>query len=81
MKARQLIEEHGSFSPDERTVLCAALEDAWSSIMSRYNDAQSSENARIRLAGFIVLLARSGLSDRAALSNAAIQMMSCETEQ
>jgi len=48
MKARQLIEEHGSFSPDELTVLCGAIEDAWSIIEGYFDSERAGANARMR---------------------------------
>ena len=75
MKARKLIEEHGSFSPEELTVLCAALEDACSFIEPYFDGEDARENGRMRLAGIIVMLARSGTLEREQLRNDAIQMM------
>lgn len=75
MRARQLIEEHGSFEPEELAILCDALEDAWSFIDGCFDDDLAKQDARTKLAGIIVMLARSGMSEREQLRNAAIQMM------
>jgi len=75
MKARKLIEENGSFGPDELTVLCDALEEAWSFIEGYFDGEQVRDNARTKLAGVIVMLARSGTLEREQLRNDAIQMM------
>ncbi len=75
MRARQLIEEHGSLKPEELDVLCEALEDAWSYIEGRFDGQRSQEIGRTKLAGIIVMLARSGPVERERLTNDAIQMM------
>jgi hypothetical protein len=80
MKARQLIEENVSLGPEELVVLCAALEDSWSSVRTWFADEQSRQDARVKLAGMILLLARSGLAEPEALKNAAIEMMRCQFE-
>ena len=75
MKARQLIEENGSFSPDELPVLCDALEDSWSFIEGYFDGQQARDHARMKLAGIIVMLARNGILERKQLRNDAIRMM------
>jgi hypothetical protein len=59
----------------ELAVLCDALEDAWSCIERRFDGPQSQQDARTKLAGIIVMLARSRPVERDQLRNGAIQMM------
>jgi hypothetical protein len=75
MKARQLIERHGSFKPEELAGLCEVLEDAWSRLEAHFDGEVAKQEGRTKLAGIIVMLARGRTLEPEQLRNDAIQTM------
>lgn len=72
MKARRLIES-ASLSPDTLQVTCRAFDDAWASISDHYR--RDEEDARLRLAHAVLLVAREDSQDPDGLKNDALQVM------
>jgi len=75
MKARKLIEEPGSFSPEELNVLWSALEDAWSFILRSFDGERATEKGQLKLAGIIGMPACSGTLEREQQRNDGNQVM------
>ncbi len=72
MKARRLIES-AAFSPETLKVIGKAFDDAWASISDHYRGDE--EDARLRLAHSVLVVAREGSNDPERLKNDALQIM------
>jgi hypothetical protein len=76
MKARRLLEE-SSFDPKQLKVIYKAFDDAWEQIARGVSSNPNAiEAARMKLANYILALAKNGrLADSAQLTEAAIELM------
>lgn len=75
MKARNLIES-SSFGPDALKALWQAFDEAWNSVAANYGSDQTAiEDARFRLATYMIALAASGVTEPEALKRAALQRL------
>ena len=75
MEARRVI-ENSSFDPATETILCKAFDAAWSQIEPHFEgDEPATENARMRLAYAVLIVARQGDDNTEQVKNDALQVM------
>jgi hypothetical protein len=75
VKARQLIAD-ATFDPGQLKVIGKAFDDAWQQVApSISNRAEAVEAARLKLATFILSMAKQGTLDPVQLTDAAVKMM------
>ena len=74
MKARKLIDD-AAYAPEMLTVMFQAFDEAWQAIEPRFVGDAAREEARLKLAGMILLLARDNSRDAQQLQRAAVNLM------
>jgi len=75
MRARRLI-ENSSFDPKTLHLLFQAFDEAWSEIADHFNnEPKEVEQARLRLAHAVLIVAREDSDDAERLKNDALQVM------
>lgn len=75
MRAR-VLSENATFGPEQLGTLYRAFDAAWEVVKAQYaGNEQSTEVGRLRLANAVLAAHREGVTDLAALTGAAIQMM------
>jgi len=75
MQARRLI-ENSTYDPDTLHVLFHAFDEAWSEIADHFNNEHKEiEQARLRLAHAVLIVAREDSDDAERLKNDALQVM------
>jgi len=75
MRAR-VPSENATFGPEQLSTLYQAFDDAWEVLKCQYaGNEQSTEVGRLRLANAVISEYRDGVTDPAALTSAAVQMM------
>jgi hypothetical protein len=68
--------ENAVFDPEQLGTLYRAFDAAWEVVKPQYADnEQSTEVGRLRLANAVLVAYRGGVSEPAALTDAAVQMM------
>jgi hypothetical protein len=77
MQARKLIED-ADHTPEKLAVVSEAFEQAWREIQVGYASDATRKEARVRLAGIILMLARDKPLDAERLKSAALKVMSRE---
>jgi hypothetical protein len=73
MKARRLI-EGSAYGPETLDILSKALEGAWAEIRQRFAE-EAHEDARLRLAHALLVVAREDSRDLERLKNDALKVM------
>jgi hypothetical protein len=73
MKARRLLESASSYSPETLSGIFQAFDAAWAEMAHQFHTAEEIENARLRLAHAILLVAPD--DDPQALKESAVQVM------
>ena len=75
MQARRLI-ENSTFDPDTVHLLFQAFDEAWSEIAGHFdNGLKATQQARLRLAHAVLIVAREDSDDAERLKNDALQVM------
>jgi len=75
VKARRLLES-STFEPETLQVIFEAFDAAWAEIAEHFaGDEPAAEDARLRLAHAVLIVARPDSSDASGLKNDALQVM------
>ena len=76
MKARRLIES-STFEPETLQIIFKGFDEAWSEISHHFDDTDDTtvEQARLRLAHAVMVVAREGSDDPERVKNDALQAM------
>lgn len=68
--------QNATFGPEQLRTLYQAFDDAWEVVKPQYaSNTQSTEVGRLRLANAVLAAYRGGVTDPAALTDAAVQIM------
>jgi hypothetical protein len=75
MRARKLL-ENAALGPEQLSAIYKAFDAAWEVVKCQYGSGpQSTEVGRLRLANAVLAAYRDGVTDPAALTGTAVQMM------
>lgn len=74
MRARRLIES-SSYGPETFKIISQAFDESWSEIAHHFHGASSIEDARLRLAHAVLIVAREDSDDAERVKRDALQVM------